>query len=169
MELFDLRGDNVTIHTDMLAIPQFEKVWNHFKEKNEAINVLKYVIFNNHPLSIYVKSYTKDAREIILKKQLLESIEVDAEFLKETEDAFIELHDSTKEKLLRVLRETLDKMMMDLLSGIEIEKVIVLGEKTEKLLTTITKLENDIKLEISGKSKIKGGYKIGILEQRGVA
>jgi len=167
MNLFDMSGEDVKIHIDMLAIPQFEKVWKSYSDKDHAIRFLRYVILNNYPLSPYVKSYTTNDRRALLTKELLTDMIVEPELLAETESAFLALHDSLKEKLLRRLRATLEDFMSELDSGkIGLEKAITLGPKAEQLIQSINKLEADLKQELAGTSKIKGGYKIGILEQR---
>lgn len=167
MNLFDLSGEDVKIHVDMLAIPQFEKVWKAYEDKDQSIRFLRYVILNNYPLSPYVTSYMTKDRRALLTKELLYEMTVDPELLDETEKAFLSLHDSLKEKLLRRLRATMEDFVDDLDSGkIGLEKAIELGPKMEKLIQSINKLEADIKMELSGNSKIKGGYKIGILEKR---
>ena len=166
MNLFDMSGNDVKIHIDMLAIPQFNKVWNMYENKDEAYRFLNYVILNNHPLSNYVKTYTQKDRNAILRKELLEGMKVDEGLLEETEKCFIELHDSLKEKLLRTLRKIVEDFLSDLDAGkIGLKEAVELGPKAEKLIRSLTDLENDVKLELNKKSSIKGGYKLGILEQ----
>jgi len=167
MNLFDMSGEDVKIHIDMLAIPQFDKVWKTYEDKDQSIRFLKYVILNNYPLSPYVKSYMSGDRRVLLEKELLYDMSVDPDLLSETEQVFLSLHDSLKAKLLRRLRAAMEDFMSEMDSGkIGLEKVIDLGPKAEKLIQSINKLEADIVMELAGTSKIKGGYKIGILEQR---
>lgn len=167
MNLFDMSGNDVKIHVDMLAIPQFGKVWNQSKDKDHAFRFLSYVILNNYPLSNYVKTYTTNDRKAILRKELLEGLEIDEELLADTERVFIELHESLKEKLLRKLRSVIEDFLNDLDAGkIGLKEAVELGPKAEKLISSITNLEQDLRLELNKKSSIKGGYKLGLLEQR---
>ena len=168
MNLFDVLGDDVVIHADMLAIPQFEKVWKAFEDKNDALRILKYVILNNHPLSNYVETYTTKDRAALLKKELLEDLEYDEKLLEETENKFIEeILNSLKIKLLRKLRGLLESAIEDIDAGkLGLEDAIDIGPKVDKLIRSILVLEKDVKLELSSKSSIKGGYKLGLLEKR---
>ncbi len=166
MNLFDMSGNDVKIHIDMLGIPAFKKVWDNTADKNHAYNILSYVILNNHPLSNYVKTYSTKDRAVILKKELLSEINISDEELLEVENAFIELHDSLLVKLLRKLRSVVEDFIDDLDSGkIGLKEAVELGQKAEKLIKSILDLEQSVKLEMNKKSTIKGGYKSGILEQ----
>ena len=166
MNLFDLIGDDVKIHVDMIALPPFHKVWTYFNDKNHADRFLRYVILNNYPLSNYVETYTADDRRVILQKELLEGLEYTQELLDETEKAFIELHDTLKEKLLRQLRGILEDFLGEIAVGkIGLDEAVTLGPKVEKLIQSINNLERDIKFEIMSK-RTKGGYKIGMLERK---
>lgn len=166
MNLFDMSGNDVKIHIDMLGIPKFKEVWDKYENKNDAYNILSYVILNNHPLSNYVKTYSTKDRAVILKKELLSNIDISDDYLKIIEDVFIELHDSLLVKLLRKLRGVVEDFLDDLDSGkIGLKEAVELGPKAEKLIKSILDLEQSVKLEMNKKSTIKGGYKIGILEQ----
>ena len=164
-----MSGYDIKIHANMLAMPPFEKIWLHYENKDHAIRFLKYVIFNNHPLSHYVKSYGEKDRVAMLQKELFDgtSIEIDTELMKSTEEAFIALHTSLMQKLLAKLRKLAEDFIDDIDAGrIGLEKAVALGPKTEALVRSIISLEGEVKSEIKGKSSIKGGYKLGILEKR---
>lgn len=167
MNLFDMSGYDVKIHIDMLAIPEYNKLWNERKNKDEALNILKYVIFNNHPLSVYVKSYTTKDRTAMLKKEFLEHLDIDELYLNSLEVVFNNLHDSLEIKLIRKLRKIIEDFIDDLDAGkIGLEEAVKLGPKAEQLIKSIGELEKSIKLEMSKKTGLKGGYKLGILEKR---
>lgn len=166
MKLFDMSGNDVKIHIDMLAIPEFKRLWDSRDNKNDAYSILSYVILNNHPLSSYVKTYSTKDRAVILKKELLSEIDISDDELNQVESKFIDLHDSLLVKLLRKLRTVVEDFLDDLDSGkIGLKEAVELGPKAEKLIKSILDLEESVKLEMNKKSTIKGGYKIGILEQ----
>lgn len=169
MNLFDLSGSDLTIHADMLAVPEFLDVWNKYEDKHHSINILKYIILNNHPLSPYVKSYLEKDRMQVLADRLLRGVEYDKEELKGLETVFNSLFDSLSMKALSYMRKTLDRLMTEELasSKISIKDAVELQPKLERAIESIKKLEETVRMELSAKSKIKGGYKLGILEQAG--
>lgn len=167
MNLFDLSGSDLTIHVDALAIPEFEEIWNTREDKHDAVNIIKYVILNNYPLSPYVRSYLENDRKEMLSNKFLRGVLYTEEELKNAELAFISLYDTLSIKSLRYMRATLDRLITEELMGskISIKDAVDLQPKLEKAIESIKKLEETVKLELAGKSKIKGGYKLGILEQ----
>lgn len=167
MNLFDLSGSDVTIHADMLAVPEFESIWNKYEDKHIAKSIIKYIILNNYPLSPYVRSYLEKDRIQVLEDRLLRSITYDKTELTDAEEAFLSLFNTLSMKALRYMRNTLDKLISDELmnSSISIRDAIELQPKLEKAIDSIKRLEDIVRMELSSKSKIKGGYKLGILEQ----
>jgi hypothetical protein len=166
MNLFDMSGNDVKIHVDMLAIPEFKKVWDSNENKDHAFRILSYVILNNHALSYYVKTYSVNDRKALLRKDFLEGVEVSDEDLAVTENAFLAFHDTLLIKLLRKLRGIVEDFIEDLDAGkIGLKEAVELGPKAEKLIKSILDLEESVKLEMNKKSSVKGGYKLGILEQ----
>lgn len=167
LELFDIVGSDVVIHKNIWAIPVFNEFWNSRKNAGEAEAVMKYVIFNNHPKSLYVTAYTTEARKTILRNEFLSRVKIDDSELKKLEDEFIELTDTLKLKTLRKLRSVISRLIEELDSEeLDIEKALDLGAKAEKAISAIIKLEESIAQELKSGSKIKGGRKVGILEQR---
>lgn len=167
MNLFDLAGTEVTVHGDILAIPEFEELWNTREDKDDAIKILKYIILNNYALSPYCRSYLKSDREAILKDKLLRDVLVEDQYLAQLEKVFNDLYDTLSIKALRYMRTTLDRLISEELTGssIGIKDAVDLQPRLEKAIEAIKKLEETVKLELATASKVKGGYKLGILEE----
>lgn len=167
LELFDVIGSDVVIHKDIWAIPVFNEFWKSRKNSGEAEAVMKYVIFNNHPKSPYMTAYTTEARKTVLHDQFLSKVKIDEVELAKLENEFVELTDTLKLKALRKLRGVISRLIEELDSeDLDIEKALDLGSKAEKAISAIVKLEESIAQELKSGSKIRGGRKIGILEQR---
>ena len=62
MNLADIVGGQVVIHPDMLAIPDFKKVWDAFKDKDLATKYLWYIVLKNKYDSPYVETMERDRR-----------------------------------------------------------------------------------------------------------
>lgn len=167
MNLFDLAGSDVTVHVDILTIPEFEALWSSRENKNDAVKIIKYIILNNYPLSPYCRSYLKADREALLRDKLLRDIDIPDDHLEALEGAFNELHDTLSMKALRYMRSTLDRLITEELASntISIKDAMDMQPKLEKAIESIKKLEEAVRLELSVKSKVKGGYKLGILEE----
>lgn len=167
MNLFNIAGSDLTLHADILSLPVIHKIWTEYKDKSEALNMARYIILNNHPLSPYVKSYLEKDRMEVLKSKLLRGIKYDEDVLKKDEAEFIELFDTLSTKTLRYMRKTLDRLISEEIesSKMSIEDAVEIQPKLEKVITSIARLEEVVRMELSAKSKIKGGYKLGILEE----
>lgn len=72
MNLADIVGGQVVIHPDMLAIPDFKKVWDAFKDKDLATKYLWYIVLKNKYDSPYVETMERDLIEPILKKKFFD-------------------------------------------------------------------------------------------------
>ena len=167
MNLFDLSGSELIIHADILSIPEFEEIWNSYEDKYSASSIFKYIILNNYPLSPYVRSYLEKDRIALLKDKFLRNIEYSEEMLENAEKIFLSFFDTLSMKALYYMRKTIDRLITEELmnSSISIEDAVALQPKLEKAIESLKKLEESVRLELTSKSKIKGGYKLGVLEQ----
>lgn len=69
MKLADIIGGKVVIHTDMLTIPPFKKVWDSTENKDLATKYLWYIVLKNKHDSPYVESMYSEDIESRLKEE----------------------------------------------------------------------------------------------------
>jgi len=68
MKLFDINGGKVVIHSDALGLPFFKKLWEADKpDKQQATNVISYIVLMWYFKSPYVLQLEPDIREKKLK------------------------------------------------------------------------------------------------------
>lgn len=171
MKLFDIIGGKIVIHEDALGIPCFRTIWEKNNDKRLAVNIISYIILNNHPSSPYVISMPKKSREERLRRELLnEDTPYDDDF-KYAEESYVEFTDTLVLKMLRGIRSNLEQMSESLVSinsdGMtmrDMKDLMDLASKAEKAVKSIYALETKVKKDELEASSVRGGSEIGRFE-----
>ena len=171
MKLFDIQGNKVVIHNDALGIPCFKDIWNKYKDKSIAMNIISYIVLNNHPDSPYVVSMDKKTRESKLKKELFPDGIKETDELKYAESMYIEFTDTLSLKMLRGIRVNLEQMSESLqtlytngMTMRDMKELLDLSSKADKAIKSIYALEKQVRKDELSASTVRGGSEIGQFE-----
>lgn len=172
MKLFDLVGDQVIIHADLLAIPPMTRIWEKYNKKNLANTYIRYIILKNHPGSPYVRSMETAAIPPKLKQALFNDanyvipedvLEAEKEWLALTDSLLLSLLRGTRARLERVARYQLTAEDDDL-DDQKIDKIFASASKLGALAKSLETLETQVRNEELTSSKVRGGNEINPLE-----
>lgn len=173
MKLADIQGGKVIIHSDMLMIPCFKRVWDADKaDKEHVTKVISYIVLMNKWNSPYVQSMEAETREPKLKKEIFgdENYQLTAEEISCENDYKAFCHTRTLEMLdnMRLKLDSISKYYKESLDDTLDEKKIkdLLAGMTSvgNVLKSIDTLENMVKAEEVAIGKVKGDAKINPYE-----
>lgn len=180
MKVLEIVNNNLTIHAECLAIPEFKKLWDSDKSKNklDAINALRYVYFTADYKSLY-NTFDPITREKMLKKDCFgNEDQVISEDILEAINKYIQLQETPLLKYLKSAMNALNKME-EYFSKIDFDKEDSKGNAKYKpreisaclkdaptiaasIEKTIEKVEKE--QSTNNASKFKGGGTGGALE-----
>jgi hypothetical protein len=167
MKFFDIINNKVIIHAEALALPCFNKLWesDKSKEKNKAIEAIRYIVFLHKYDSPYKKNYTHEKAQKILKKEIFgdEKYVLSVEE-KECEAGYIELNNTLTKRLLAGAYRQLhgvEKFYNETNNLFEnsddIEVVYSSITKLKTALQTISLLEQTAAGEEAAGGRVRGG------------
>lgn len=173
MKLFDIQGDQVIIHDDTLGLPCFRKLWESVDNKSKATDFISYIVFKNKYNSPYVKAYSIEDREPILKKRIFGTeefelpqvvLDCEQEYLDLTETLFIGLVKNSRDKLESISRYYKDSLD-DELNPDSIKVIIASMKELGNTAKSLELLEEQARKEESMLStKIRGGAELNAFE-----
>lgn len=173
MKLFDINGGKVVIHPDALGLPFFKKLWEADKpDKQQATNVISYIVLMWYFKSPYVLQLEPDIREKKLKqlyfgdenyKLTVEEKACEDDYKKLIYTRNLRMLDSMRNKVDTIskyyedsIEEQLDeKKIKDLLAGME---------KVKATFQTLDFLEKAVKAEEVSTTKVRGDAQINPYE-----
>ena len=169
MKLADIQGGKVIIHSDMLMIPCFKRLWDADKaDKEHATKVIRYIVLMNKWNSPYVQSMEAETREPKLKKEIFgdENYQLTAEEISCENDYKAFCHTRTLEMLdnmrlkLDSIRKYYKESLDDTLDEKKIKDLLAGMTSVGNVLKSIDTLENMVKAEEVAIGKVKGDAKI---------
>jgi hypothetical protein len=179
MELFDIKGNQVTLNAQALMIPPFKDIWDKDKSPNklEATAKISYVVFKCNYNSPYL-AYKDEERERQLKKDFFTEDWLPDEEIIEAIDKYRKFQESPSLRLLEgsvVAAEELADWLLNVKehlierdrSGkpITTAKDIVSNlEKIGNVVKSLAVLKEQVEREQLEKQVAKGGNEIGLFE-----
>ena len=171
MKFFDIVGGKVVIHTDALGIPCFNNIWSNSKDKADAMNIISYIVLNNHPDSPYVVSMYGQDREAKLNKELFNGKLIKDERFMYAEESYIEFLDTLPLKMLRGLRKSLELISRyledspnDDMDMKKVKEILSSASLADKAIKSISNLEKQVRKDELETSTVRGGSEIGHYE-----
>jgi len=166
--IFTLKNNIPQITPEGLFVPEMKAIWDSEKDKAEATKRLCYIYHMADPKSIYAKLSEEDKEPQIIKDFIgkakwspsKEDILAIEKYKKLTETVALRYLKATEiamDKVARILNTThvdIDNMK-DIISAVE---------KGEKLITSYSKLLEQVEREINSNRKIRGGVKPNMFE-----
>lgn len=172
MKLFDIVGGKVVIHNDALGIPCFRRIWDKYKNKDIANNIISYVVLNNKPDSPYVESIgdTKARAEKLMRELHIDETYDNDEILL-AEEEYRSFINTLLVQLLSASRHSVS-VINSYLNGLELgtmdmknvkEALSAIGS-LDKVVRSINSLEKQVRKEELESSTVRGGSEIGHFE-----
>lgn len=171
--LFDLVGDKVIIHQDLLGMPFFKELWEKDKaDKEHSTNVIRYIVLKNKHNSPYVRSTSADEIESVLKDKIFK--DKDYKLTPEEllcEEEFIGWQNTRILQLLTNMRMKLDSIsayykdsLEDFLDEKKIKDLLAGMTSVGKVIESLSTLEEMVKAEQLVLGKVKGDAKVSHYE-----
>ena len=166
-KLFDINKGRVEMNPASLWIPEFKKLWDRDKSKTKenAVKDITYIVFLNAFDSPY-QAYSYDERKIKLKEgYYTPSWEPDDE-IKKAEKKFLELQDTPSLKMLRSVKEGIEKIESYFrnASPDNATEIIKNAKEMGSLVKSLDALEKQVQKEKLESASIRGGQEIGLFE-----
>lgn len=166
--IFTLKNNVPIITPEGLFVPEMRKIWESEKDKSMATKRMCYIYHMADPKSVYAK-LSEDEKEATIIKDFFG----DLKWKPSKDDLFaIDKYNKLTETVaLRYLKAT--ELAMDKIAKIlqsthvdmeNMKDIISAVEKGEKLITSYSKLVEQVEREISANKKIRGGFKPNIFE-----
>lgn len=171
MGLFNLKDNKVIVDPNVLAIPEFKKLWDRdrSKEKDNATQELSYVYFMEDFQSPY-GIVPEHLRETMVKEDFLKDKNyVIDDLVKEAMEKYRLLSETPTMRLVRSTRSLINRMS-DYLKTAEVDgkTIKTLQDSVDKIAKTVAgygKLEDAAKKEATGSSRTFGNKDIGDFER----
>lgn len=179
MKLFDLIGNKLKIHVDVLALPPFQSIWDSEKDKDLAEKYIKFVVFFYKYDSPYVSGYSPEDRERVLKEDIFK----DANYtipdkVYELGKRYQELQRTPSIRLLEAAEEGIEFLINEYHSLEEkrhltdkLGKPLVTADQVGKWLAqlgsavkSVDMLKKQVQVEQIETGKVRGGSSIGSFE-----
>ena len=171
-DLFEMGpiGSNLELSATVLAFPPFERVIKQSKDKDKAIQEIKYILWLNHWSSPY-NVISPDIRSKTIKKELFGNDKYElSDIALIAEKAYIEEYQTSEVlEMLSATREAIWYVTSYLKSirgkdGEDPDKIIKLAKQMGDTYKSLSTLEKAIKLQTDLGSKIKGGNELNPYE-----
>lgn len=172
MKLFDIVGDKVVVHAELLALPNFKELYEHSKDKAHIMEVIRFIVLCDYWDSPYVHTMTPSAREVRLKDKIFknenytftpeEQIARD-EFSKIMYTRQLKMLDSMRNKL-DTISDWYDNSLEDELDEKKIQLLLAGFEKAKGTYITLDFLEKAVKSGELEQSKVRGDVKVNRYE-----
>jgi len=177
--LFDIKGGQIVLNAESLAIPIFNKLWKRDKSKTKdrATKEISYIFFMCDFNSPYMAYPNNKRREILLNDFMKDQKWKEDKDIKGAMDKYLEFQETHTMRLMKAAKGAVDKLTsyfenIDFLEKGEngrplynAKDVAINLEKVGSIVESLDKLENKIKKEIKTDSRVRGGGDIGLYER----
>ena len=170
MKLYDIQGDKVVIHADLLGLPKMKELY----EANPEVGYkeISYIVLKNVVDSPYDGQYEEEKARLISRQLFGTTDWRPSKGVIEAEAQFVEYYyDNLLARLLRGVKRRLEKVsrfyeesLYEELDDTVANKFIDTVGKLEKMITSVEALEKSVKAKESVGTKVKGGAKINPYE-----
>tara|TARA_R110002012_G_scaffold261340_1_gene443214 strand:+ start:11635 stop:12177 length:543 start_codon:yes stop_codon:yes gene_type:complete len=177
--LFDLKGGQIVLNAESLAIPIFNKIWKRdkTKAKDKANKEIAYIFFMCDFNSPYMAYPGTKRRDIILSDFMKDPKWEEDKDIKDAMSKYLEFQETHTMRLMKAAKGAADKLAM-YFEHIDFTEIGENGrprynakdvasnlEKVGSIVESLDKLENKIKKEIKTDSRVRGGGDIGLYER----
>jgi hypothetical protein len=170
--LFDIQGGKVVIHPYMLGIPCFKEIWNNYKDKDYATNLISYIVLKHHYSSPYVENIGDiEYRDTKLRKELFKKDWIPTEDVLYAESTFLEFSNTLLVQLLDSSRHAvymISLYLKDLAIGAmdmkTVKEAMSAMGSLDKVVKSLDSLAKQVKTEDMQSSRVQGGSEIGHFE-----
>ena len=177
--LFDLKGGQIVLNAESLAVPIFNKIWKRDKSKSKdrANKEIAYIFFMCDFNSPYMAYPGNKKRDIILNDFMKDPKWKEDKEIKEAMNKYLEFQETHTMRLMKAAKGAADKLAM-YFEDIDFKEMGDNGrplynakdvasnlEKVGSIVESLDKLENKIKKEIKADSRVRGGGDIGLYER----
>ena len=170
MKLYDIQGEKVVIHADLLGLPKFKELY----EVNPEVGYkeISYIVLKNVVDSPYDAVYEADKIKMISKQLFGISDWQPSDKVLEAEIQFVDYYyDNLLARLLRGVKRRLERIskfyeesLYEELDDAKANKFVDTVGKLEKMITSVEALEKSVKAKESVGTRVKGGAKINPYE-----
>lgn len=174
MKLFDIQGNKVVIHADLLGLPFFHKLWDSEDDKELVNRWISYIILKNKYDSPYVKNYPSNQVESKIKYDIFDDknyilpdkvLEAEKEFNETVQNSLIlKLLVATRKKLDSI-REYYENSDSEELDDAKVQKITMSIAKLGDTVKSLNDLEKAVKVEELETERARGGAEINWFEQ----
>jgi hypothetical protein len=180
MELFDIKGNKVTLNAQALMIPAFKKLWDRdtSTDKEKALKEISYIVFKLNYNSPY-QAYKEEERERQLKKDFFGDLKWNPDTLvKEAFNKYRDFHNSPSLRMLEgsvIAAEELADWLLNVKEHLAerdrmgkpittAKDIVVNLEKIGNVVKSLAVLKEQVEKEQLEKQIAKGGNAIGAYE-----
>lgn len=174
MKLFDIQGNKVVIHADLLGLPFFHKLWNSEEDKDLVNKWISYIILRNKYDSPYVKNYPSNQVESKVKYDIFDDknytlpekvLTAEKEFNDTLQNSLILRLLIATYKKLDSIREYYENSDSEELDDAKVQKITASIAKLGDTVKSLKDLEKAVKIEEAEIERARGGAEINWFEQ----
>lgn len=169
--MFDIKGDKISLSTEDLAIPPFKDHYNSAKDKQQALKEIEYVVWLyrwNTPYEAYPQ---KERPSIVAKDVFKDEHYKPSEEVKYLAQRFIEFQETPGTRLLTASQTAAEGLiaalndystgLMDIDTAIKVTRIL---KDVGNIVKSLDVAMKQAKAEQVESGRIKGGGTIGLYE-----
>lgn len=166
-KLFDISKGKVVMNPTSLWIPEFKSIWDRdkTKDKAKAVNEITYVVFM-HSFDSPYQAYSYEERPVKLRRDFFDDTWEPDDLIKKAEKKFLELQDTPSLKLLRSVKDAIEKIEYYFrnASPESATEIIKNAKEMGGLVKSLDALEKQVQKEKLESMSARGGQEIGMFE-----
>lgn len=169
--MFDIKGKNIVLATEDLAIPPFKDHYNNAKDKQQALKEIEYIIWLykwNTPYEAYPE---KERAEKVRQDVFGDSEWEESDSIRLLAKRFLEFQETPGTRLLQASRTAADSLTealgaysengMDIDTAIKVTRIL---KDVGNIVKSLDLAMKQAKAEQADAGRVKGGGQLGLYE-----